>query len=561
MSMLSRASEMVVVSGLMPWGALLSGLTSHAAYSMHQQKRYLLGEILFYGAVSGFVSLVLYATTSTVINIWVMVSWLLSFSVGLGLVWLFHRNFAPWLNHLFIKHTRISPVARKSRTDVRDIAQYLPAIPKAHNPFDFHNADPFQFFMGVGEDKQPIYWQGKLPHVLVAGSSGSGKGRKLQCLSAQSVQKGELVVFLDPKDDEFQAHVLYAACLRHQQPYHYLRLLPESPAQINILAGAKAWEIEEMLTASLDLGDKGKPSDHFMAKNRSAANYVAQICVERNLTLAQAHAEIAADAFWKEEAGGFIDKLRELAEVTAINAVNGSYNLPDMVASGGAVYVVGTMTLAGVLKAQQLIFVRIQQLATARDRLQGHLKTICVIADEFRYLISRPIIQGLGASRDKGMRVILAFQSFADLKDCPASLNPEAVTGAVIENTPCKLIYKLEDPDTADWLARKSGEIQVDDETIKLNRNIALSEIADAERTLRQGKDYLFDANLLSNLTAGWAVLYGQALAKLCYVSTCPVQKTYQAITPEAADMGDDAITATQSKSHATPHHFFDLEV
>lgn len=368
--------------------------------------------------------------------------------------------------------TRRSLTARVGKTDVRTVSTLLPIPRKPYNPWkNYCDSESSGFFMGMDEFGKAIIWQGRLPHIAVAGTTGSGKGRKLQCLSAQSVCKGELLIYLDPKDDEYGAHVIYEACQRYGKAYHYLRLLPESPPQINLLAGAKAWEIEELLIAGLDLGDKGGPSDYYMAKNRKAAREAAQIASNQGLTLAEVHRTFLANEYWQEEAPGFIDRLGELAGVSAINAPQGAFTLSDMLASGGAVYVVGSMTLTAVLRTQQMIFVRIQQLATARDRLAGPLKTVCVVADEMRFHISKPVIQGLAASRDKGMRVVLAFQSFTDLKDCPASLNPEMVIGAVIENTPAKLIYKLEDPDTADWLQRKSGIIQVDDETKVLNRS------------------------------------------------------------------------------------------
>ncbi|MFZ2972653.1 MAG: type IV secretion system DNA-binding domain-containing protein [Ferribacterium limneticum] len=359
------------------------------------------------------------------------------------------------------------------------------------------------------------------------------------------------------------------ACQR--LPYHYLRLLPESPAQINIVAGAKQWEIEELLIATMDIGDKGGPSDYYMSKNRKAAREAARIAAEQQLTLAEVYRQLANSDYWQEEAPGFLDKLSELANVAAINAKTGVFSLAEIVQSGGAVYVVGSMTLAAVLRAQQMLFVRIQQLATARDRLAGAQRTVCVIADEMRYHISKPVIQGLAASRDKGMRVILAFQSFADLKDCPSSMTPEMVEGAIIENTRAKLIYRVEDPDTAEWLQRKSGIILVDDEAKVINRNVALAETTEGERTIRQSDHFLFDTNRLTNLPPGWGVLFGQNLAQACYVSPIPTKKCRSAVTPvAAADQLDESsalvefprtsLAIPQTLAKSINNDFFTLE-
>ncbi|TKF93720.1 TraM recognition domain-containing protein, partial [Vibrio sp. F13] len=109
---------------------------------------------------------------------------------------------------------------------------------------------------------------------------------------------------------------------------------------------------------------------------------------------------------------------------------------------------------------------------------------------ELKYHISKAAMEGLGAARDKGIHMLLAHQSVADLRDCPADLNSDAVVGAVVENTKFKLVYKLQDPETAEWVAKMSGTILVDDETRSVETDATLSEIVDTKRTLRQAERY-----------------------------------------------------------------------
>lgn len=536
---------------LIPWSGLLTGLCSIGAISTYRHEAYLRSEILTYASLSGLLGLLAWSIDAQASAIDGLL-WGALCLMGVGAIGWWYRHGVQFLDQLHAKLTRRSGLARIGRTDVRTVAADLPVVRNSYDPRQYYKSDSEEFFMGLGEHGDPIYWDGKLPHVAIAGTTGSGKGRKLQCLSAQSIAKGEALIYLDPKDDEFGPHSVFAACQAYSKPHHYLRLLPESPAQINIVAGAKQWEIEELLIATMDIGDKGGPSDYYMSKNRKAAREAARIAAEQQLTLAEVYWLFASSEYWQEEAPGFLDKLGELANVAAINAKIGVFSLADIVESGGAVYVVGSMTLAAVLRAQQMLFVRIQQLATARDRLAGPQRTVCVIADEMRYHISKPVIQGLAASRDKGMRVILAFQSFADLKDCPASMTPEMVEGAIIENTRAKLIYRVEDPDTAEWLQRKSGIILVDDEAKVVNRNGALAETIEGERTIRQSDHFLFDTNKLTNLPPGWGVLFGQHLAQACYVSPVPTEKSRAAVTPvAAAEQPDSSILAIDESPSA----------
>lgn len=505
-------------------GGAILGLMGLLAITWHRRQAYFRSEVAAYGALAGIL-LGIYGWQKQID----VLLWGVGLVAGAYPVFWWYRIGVQHSEAFLLRLTRRSGLVRGGRTDVRDLSHHLPTPRTEYDPRHYH--DVGRVFMGLDEAGKPLTWKGSLPHVAIAGTTGSGKGRKLQDLAAQSVANGEALIYLDPKDDEWGPHALFSACQDAAVHYQYLRLTPEAPPQINIMAGCSAWEVEELFTATLELADTGSAGDFYRAKDRAAARTVAAWIAAEGLTLAQAHARLAADSFWPGEAPAFLDKLGELAALPAINAA-GANNLAELVEQGGGLYCVGSMTLQPVRRAQQMLFVRIQQLASRRDRLAGPLRTVCVIADEAKYHISRPILQGLGASRDKGIRVVLAFQSFADLKDCPADMTPDMVVGAVVENTPCKLIYRLEDPDTALWLARKSGTILVDDETRHFDRNLALAETGAAERSVRQAEHFLFDTNKLMNLPAGWAVLYGQGIAKACYVSPYRVEKMPAAITP-----------------------------
>ncbi len=91
-------------------------------------------------------------------------------------------------------------------------------------------------------------------------------------------------------------------------------------------------------------------------------------------------------------------------------------------------------------------------------------------------------------------------QSIADLKDCPADLKGDAVVGAVVENAKFKLVYRVMDPDTAEWVARMSGTILVDDEVRKAKTDAVLTETIDDERTIRQAERFFTDSNMILNL-------------------------------------------------------------
>ncbi|CAH1559354.1 hypothetical protein THF1C08_1040005 [Vibrio jasicida] len=147
-----------------------------------------------------------------------------------------------------------------------------------------------------------------------------------------------------------------------------------------------------------------------------------------------------------------------------------------------------------------MILIRLFQLAEMRDRVAGKPRPIAIFLDELKYHISKPAMEGLGAARDKGVHMLLAHQSVADLKDCPADLNGDAVVGAVVENTKFKLVYRLQDPDTAEWVSKMSGTILVDDETRYVESSKTLNEVVDDKRNIRMAERQYVDTNMLLNL-------------------------------------------------------------
>jgi type IV secretory pathway TraG/TraD family ATPase VirD4 len=149
---------------------------------------------------------------------------------------------------------------------------------------------------------------------------------------------------------------------------------------------------------------------------------------------------------------------------------------------------------------QRMILVRLLQLAETRDRVNSTPRPIAIFLDELKYHLSRPALEGLGAARDKGVHIIMAFQAIDDLRDCPADLNGDAVVGAVVENAKFKLVYRLMNPETAEWVARMSGTILVDDESRTAKTSAVLTETIDDKRTIRQADRYYVDENMLLNL-------------------------------------------------------------
>ncbi|HBR3029617.1 TPA: type IV secretory system conjugative DNA transfer family protein [Klebsiella pneumoniae] len=443
----------------------------------------------------------------------------LGFAAWLG----WTRYCVPFINKYLHRFTRRSELERNRKTDVREIEKFLPTAKLDYNPEKWLSVDPKKtgLFAGVNELGKPIfipYDKWRSAHVQIVGTSGFGKGVATGILLSQAMRAGETVIVFDPKNDEWAPHVLRQSAEQAEVPF-YLVDLESDFGQLDLLAGATAFEVEELLSAGFSLGDSGDIADHYRLKDRAAIRDISQLVNAGARTVADlAYSELANS--YEKECEGAIFKLRELALCRAISGVGG-INMLDAVKNGWCVYIIGSMDNSRLMMAQKMLLVRLQQIVKKRDRITETPRPVCAFLDEVKYLLSRKSLEGLGAARDKGLHFVLTHQSLGDLKDGPRDLNPEAVVGAIVENCSIRIAYRVQNPDTALWLAKMTGEIQVDDETRRVERNAGGAELLSHERTIRQSTRNLIDTNMLLNLPNRTAVVFGSGQPQFAHI--CPI--------------------------------------
>jgi hypothetical protein len=477
--------------------------------------------------------------------------WFRLWVCGVFFVMFWLRFITPRVNTVLVRSKKSTALERNRRSDVREIAKFLPQAAHEFDPLKFINLKK-GIFLGLDENKKPIYINFQngtaVPHIQVVGTTGAGKGVSLCLMAAQFMERGESVFYCDPKDDEWAPHVLRDAAQRAGKRFHFVNLNRPNGAQFNPFSGATEEEIFELFQAGFGLTEKGDASDFYGIADRREAHATAKLMASQNLNVAQAYAarrEVLLDP--KNGAEKFAGRLRELAETPSINAISGGIDLAKVIEDGGCVYFVGSMRNDIIKTVQRFLLVRLIQIAERRDRISGGLRPVCIVLDEVKYHLSRPALEGLGAARDKGVHLVLAHQSLGDLRDCSKDLNPDAVVDAVVENCRIKICYRVMNPVTAEWLAAMSGSIQVDDETRKVDKNIAQAETVMGERAIRQAERFYIDVNMLLNLPPSVSVIYGDGLPKFVSIRPLAVSKTQEAVKINivdgaAAPSGVDAI-------------------
>lgn len=341
-------------------------------------------------------------------------------------------------------------------------------------------------------------------------------------------------------------HIFAAQCQKLNKQYRFIDLNQDAPPTCNMFEGCTAPEIENILIGAFGLGEKGGDSDFYKLKDRRAARAVARWFAENPGKTVRDCVQACADDW--SEAEAFREYMLEMAELPSVNRPSGTggINIADGEQTGGVLYVCGDMLNSRILRMQRMVLLRLLFLVKNRDQLTKG-RTICVLADEFRVHISPAFMVSLGASAGWGLHCILAMQSVADLASVPKDLDKEAVKGSVFENTSIKISYAIEDPDTAELVARTTGKIQADDESRQVRKNLALSERVDGDRTIRQSERYYIDDTMISNMPKGCAMLkIPGKLARFCFTS--PVNagnRTIAAVTPTVPPLETHAKTGS----------------
>ncbi len=444
--------------------------------------------------------------------------------------WLAVRNWLPKINYWVNERLTKKGYQQSGYSDIREIGNEMPDTidydPKAY--WDTKNQN---IFIGLTPDGQPIripFSEWSTHHQQVLGTTGFGKGVAVSNQLAQCLALGETVMVFDPKSDEWCPSVLIDIAEQYDRPVCVLDLNSDEP-QLNPLYGANGKQFFDLFVGSFGLAEGRGDADYFRSHERRVVRqWMAGL--EKGKSLTQL-AEALSDAEF-ENATKLCNDLTELAILGCINtSQKGAWY--DIIDQGGLVYIVGSIRSEPVLRLQKMMLLRLMQRLEQRDRSLTHTH-VTIFLDELKYLLCKPSLQALGTIRDKSANVVLAHQSIDDLLDVPADLEPQAVKSAVLENTALKLIYRSQDPDTVEWIAKRSGTIPAHREMVEQSRNEGFSEITGAERRLLETERYLIDANTILSLPKRCGIWFSTDPAQV--VLTSPVKTSKRQIEPDNVD-------------------------
>lgn len=162
-------------------------------------------------------------------------------------------------------------------------------LPRPENPTGAH------WLHALGDREVEIKMPTELAkgHMLIAGTTRSGKSVMFRLLISQCVARGEAVIVIDPKGDPELLDETRRACRAHGREFYYLHpAFPEKSVRLNLLRNfARGTDLAGRI-ASIMPSESG--SDPFVAFGHSSLNNVIQalLLIQRRPTLVDLRREL-----------------------------------------------------------------------------------------------------------------------------------------------------------------------------------------------------------------------------------------------------------------------------
>lgn len=448
--------------------------------------------------------------------------------------WFCLRNWIPAANRWITEKATKKSYHDVGISDIRDISKLIPNA-KEYNPIKYWDKSKESFFIGLDPTNKPVYvsneeW--RTQHQQVLGTTGFGKGIAVTNQLAQCLAFEQTVVVCDPKNDEFCPSVLLTVAEHYKRPVCVIDLNNDAP-QFNPLYGANEIEIYDLFIGGFGLAESGGIDDFYRSEERRVIQgWLSKLAGGVSLN---ALADSLTEADFKN-AAKLCNGLTELAMLGAIHT-NQKGNWYDILDQGGLVYVIGSVRREPVLRLQKILLLRIMQRLEQRDRSKTN-RHVTIFLDELKYLLCKPSLQALGTIRDKSANILLAHQSINDLRDVPADLDPEAVKSAVMENTALKIVYRSQDPETAEWIAKRSGTIAAHKEMRDIEITEGLAEVTKSNRRLLEVERYFVEVNTILSMPKRCSVFFSNENAQIVLAS--PIKVSKRDIKPSVVDVSKE---------------------
>ena len=354
------------------------------------------------------------------------------------------------------KYFRVN-VSQDTPSDIRTEKQRFEAF--AFKPEEFYKLDTV--FFGLDEKQKQVsipipIWRETNKQLI--GPTRFGKGVMLGNFIAQSIMRGDSVIYIDPKADKFLPHIMADYAEKYQRDFIYCDLNDDGVGGWHPFLGGDQRARRARLMMAFGLEDTGKESDFYKVKERKIIDQVIiphglKINGMKQLFEQESHKELL------ENAQRAYSHISEWAEIKSLCPKGAGLSFEKSLINNAVIYIKGSLDDEVVCNATRVMIMEIiQEARRLKNQRTSHLS---LYIDEVSFLVSRVLVDALATVVGFDTDITLAYQSKTDLRKLKdKNLDPFAVEKSVDTNCQIKFLYGSQDIDTCEWAEKMSGTLQ-----------------------------------------------------------------------------------------------------
>ncbi len=369
--------------------------------------------------------------------------------VFLNMIW--HRYLEPYMSNIS-RRFRVNQ-AEDKLSDIRTEA-------KSHTAKNFvpeHYFKDGYYFLGLDGSNQPIYVEAKKfeeTHAGYFGPTGFGKGVLAGVVLTQAIRRGNMVVMVDPKDDDNLPYILQNEAKKAGRQFVYLDLNNEGKGAWHPFKGGTPRDRRTRMIAAFGLEKGGTNADVYKSKERG---YVDDLLAATDGSIRDM-LEATKKFTDGDSLSSLRDGLREWSQISTFMPPKkkDGHSIEKSILNNAVVYIRGS-TGDGVVRAATKAYISefMQEAKRLKNQRTTHITTFF---DELRFVISNEIVDALATIRTFKVNMNLATQSIGDLLNIQdATINGPALKQSFEINCQLKFLYNAGDKDTAEWGEAMSG--------------------------------------------------------------------------------------------------------
>jgi hypothetical protein len=458
----------------------------------------------------------------SIVDVYFIGEWwwsLITLVLRISLAIFYARYILTWLSRVFRKFRK------EQTTDTySDIRKEFAHKTKKYDITKHYKDD--SIVIGEDTNKKPVYvpmdmW--RETNTQIIGPTRWGKGVLIGCIMDQIIRKGDNLIYIDPKGDDFAPAIMHQACLDTKRPFYYLSLRDDEYGQWAPFTGGIREDAFTRIKTVFELNHTGDPATDFY-KTKEIEKLKTAFEKGRTIHGLQKHLKLGdQDSVQKTMA-----QLSEWCSIKSLNPKSkGGLSIENLLRKDSVIYVRGDLFNRTIVNATRIFIMEL--IMESRRLVKSRENHLTAIIDEVSFLTSDTLTGALATSLGFKLNFVLAYQSRNDLLNLKdKTMNGRYIASSTDTNCQIKAIYGGGDAEHAEWLAKQSGTINKTVTRLE-NTTVATSggEHFQQGRSIGNEKEYHINPNTIQRLQPQVCVLIRPTqIPTICKTTFIPINNS-----------------------------------